>query len=370
MNSFLPTFFSCTGTHLDSSEIIAPQEDSAVFISNDTPHRYILSSMLYLNRSGKLFIFDQETEEIVWEHHNPDDPVWLDAHIREDGQLIYHNVVDVKSHDPEKSEIRTILPSGEIIDSISTPGAHHSFVPFEDGFATITTEFRQHPTYGKIAGDRITFHSEGPTTTILSTFSVLEPAPLTTMWDFGHFDDAKDWTHANALRWYPEQDRFVLCLPGINAIWLFDHRGTIKAVLLGLGMEAKPYQEGLAYQESPYLIYEGASFDMPHGATMDQNGVVWVLSNGLGGQTISYAQGYAIGNDVLTQVADVSARNPNAHSAGLGSVVRDRDGSLIINWGIYGQIEKRTSDGAESWLLESNIQEVFGFSAVFDTWNP
>ena len=371
MNALHLWIFSCTSAQIDSSTESEISDDTTIHPIDETlPHRYVLSSMLYLNHSGKLFLFDQETESIIWELQNPDDPVWLDAYISPDGSLIYHNVVDVKAHDPEKSEIRSILPSGEMIASIPTPGAHHSFVLFGDGFATITTEFRQHPDYGTVAGDRITFHSEGPTTTILSSFSVLEPSPLTTMWDFGHFEDAKDWTHANALRWYPEKDRFVLCLPGINAIWLFDGAGTMKAVYLGLGMEAEPYKQGIAYRNEPYPIYEGGIFDMPHGASMDTNGVVWVLSNGLGGQTISYAQGYTIENDALVLLENIPARNPSAHSAGLGSVVHDRDGSLIINWGIYGQIEKRSPERENLWLLESNLQEVYGFSSLFDEWNP
>jgi hypothetical protein len=326
--------------------------------------------MLFLNRSGKLFLYDQEEEETIWELNNPEDPVWLDAHISDDGTLIYHNVVDVKAHDPSLSEIRTIRPSGEIVDSISTPGAHHSFVLFQEGFATITTEFRQHPEYGMVAGDRISYHHVGPSNSILSTFSVLDPEPLTSMWDFGHFEDAKDWTHANALRWYPQQDRFILTLPGINAIWLFDGSGIMKAAYLGKDISAAPYEQGLAYQESPYPIYEGGTFDMPHGASLDEDGTVWVLSNGLGGQTISYAEGYVVENDSLMQIVQLPARNPNAHSAGLGSVVRDRDGSTIINWGIYGQIELRDSDGEHQWLIESNLQEVYGFSSLFDVWNP
>ena len=359
---FFHTLISCTSSQEDTS--LSPLKEIS------TPQRYVLSSMLFLNRSGRLFLYDQEEQEQIWELNNPEDPVWLDAHISDDGSLIHHNVVDVKGHDPTLSEIRTIRANGEVVNSVSTPGAHHSFVLFGDGFATITTEFRTHPEYGTVAGDRISYHHVGPSSTILSTFYVLNPAPMTTMWDFGHFEDAKDWTHANALRWYPEKDSFVLTIPGINAIWVFDGEVTMKSVYLGKDMIAQPYTEGLAYQDNPYAIYEGGSFDMPHGASMDEEGTIWVLSNGLGGQTISYAQGYAIENDTMVMVAEFPARNPTAHSAGLGSVVRDREDTLIINWGIYGQIESRSLEGEEGWLLESNLQEVYGFSNLFDTWNP
>ena len=170
--------FGCSSSMVDTAEDILEM----------TSHRYVLSSMMYLNRSGKLFLFDQEKEEIVWELHNPDDPVWLDAVVSDDGTMIFHNVVDVKNHDPNVSEIRTIRPSGEIIDRISTPGAHHSFALYKDGFATITTEIREHPDYGKVAGDRVSYHHLGPSSTILSTFGVLNPEPVTNMWDFGHFE--------------------------------------------------------------------------------------------------------------------------------------------------------------------------------------
>jgi len=326
--------------------------------------------MLYLNRSGKLFLFDQETEQIIWELPNPEDPVWLDAFISADGQYIHHNIVDTKGHDPSLSKIRTILPSGEVIEEISTPGAHHSFVLFQEGFVTITTEFRQSESYGKVAGDRIVYHRNGLNDTILSTFFVLDPQPLTNMWDHGHFENAKDWTHANALRWYPEQNRFILTIPGINAIWLFDQEGQMQAAILGQNMSAEPYYQGLAYQQNPYPVYEGGTFDMPHGASLDEEGNIWVLSNGLGGQTISYAEGYTLDADSLISIARIPPRNPQAHSPGLGSVVCDRDGSIIINWGIYGQIENRHLDGSEGWLMESNLQEVYGFSNLFAVWDP
>ena len=109
---------------------------------------------------------------------------------------------------------------------------------------------------------------------------------------------------------------------------------------------------------------------MPHGATLDDEGNIWVLSNGVGGQTPSYFEGYRVQEEELNRFVQFGPQTEGAHSAGLGSVIRSNDGALIVNWGIYGQIEERDLEGNTKWLIESNLQEVYGFSRVFAKWNP
>ncbi|MEC7986159.1 MAG: aryl-sulfate sulfotransferase [Myxococcota bacterium] len=349
-----------TEIHNDSASPIVVEEDAS------EEENLIISSLLYLNRSGRLFIYDRILEEEIWTLSNPEDPVWLDAHLSPDGNHIYHNVVDVRDHNPSLSEIRKIDFEGNIVSRTPTPWAHHAFDLVGEELVSIVTEFRQHAEHGKVAGDRIVLYRDGQEETILSTFSILNPMPLTPMWDFGHFEDAHDWTHANAIRWYEEVELFLITLPGINAVWSFGMDGYIDTVYLGKGMQKEPYLNGIQYQERPFSIYEGGSFDMPHGATLDRDGTMWVLSNGLGGQTPSFAEGYVIENDALVLKHQLSPPVENAHSAGLGSVLRlDSSPNVIINWGIYGLIEEKAPNTEETiWQVESNLQEVYGFSNV------
>ena len=105
---------------------------------------------------------------------------------------------------------------------------------------------------------------------------------------------------------------------------------------------------------------------MPHGATLDAEGRLWVLSNGLG-QVPSYAHGYDVINGVLTLITEIAPEIEDAHSAGLGSVEYiEVDDSVLINWGILGIVEEVGKSGQRSWSLQSNIQEVYGGSSTFD----
>ena len=46
-----------------------------------SPAWSMVGSMLYLNKSGRLFIYDRHNKEEVWSLENPADPVWPDAHL-------------------------------------------------------------------------------------------------------------------------------------------------------------------------------------------------------------------------------------------------------------------------------------------------
>ncbi len=336
-------------------------------IGEESSKRFVINSMLYLNRSGRLSIYDRDTNQEVWYLDNPNDPVWPDARMSENGDVLYHNIVDVKEHDPTRSFVVGVDFAGNVISETYTEGAHHSFDILSDGsIVTIVSEIRETDSYGKVAGDRVVVYKDGQAQTILSAFSVLSVQPLTDMWNFGYFPDAHDWTHANWIRWYPNHESYLLTVPGVNAIWQFDADGKMQAAYLGLGMEAQPYQQGQQYQDNPFDIYEGGTFDMPHGATLDSSGRLWVLSNGLG-QVPSYAHGYQVINGTLTLIEEIAPEIEDAHSAGLGSVEYiEANDSVLINWGILGIVEEVDMTEQRLWGIQSNIQEVYGGSSTFD----
>ena len=110
------------------------------------------------------------------------------------------------------------------------------------------------------------------------SFDYIDIQPLTIMWILVNSEDAKDFTHANALQYYPEH-RVVCYLPYcINAIWSISTEGDLLEVYLGDEMDMTPY-DGL----SNVRVVSGGEFGMPHGATLDSDGNLWVLSNGFGG---------------------------------------------------------------------------------------
>ena len=139
-------------------------------------------------------------------------------------------------------------------------------------------------------------------------------------------------------------------------------RGLLVEVYLGLGMEATPYLEGNQYQHQPYAIYTGGLFDLPHGATQDDSGRLWVMSTGLGAQSKSYAEGYRPEDGSLILERQIGTEE-NAHSAGLGGVLyNSHDDSVVINWGIFGRIEKVDSTANRNWKIEAPLQRVYAIS--------
>ena len=118
-----------------------------------------------------------------------------------DQQTIWHNVVDVKHHDPMQSELREIDKSGTVLNQISVPGAHHSFDLYP--MATLSPSSQscgyRKPWTGCGRSHRKNIKWRNRNAAL--KFDVLEAAPMTEMWNHGQFSDAKDWTHANCIRY-------------------------------------------------------------------------------------------------------------------------------------------------------------------------
>ncbi|MEC8277716.1 MAG: aryl-sulfate sulfotransferase [Myxococcota bacterium] len=341
-------------------------DDSAVQDENNR-QRFLVTTSILIQRSGHIRIVDRDTQEEVWFLENTDAPAWPEARLSPDGLSIWHNVVDAVSNNPTESKLIQRHSSGQILHQIQIDAAHHSFDFVDDNtLVTLVTDIRQHPVHGAVAGDVLTLvtHS-AETAALLSTFDVLEPQPLTDMWFGGNLENAIDWTHSNAVGWYPEHDRFLMCIPGINAIWLIDSAGHLQTVLLGDGMTAEPYRNGPMGPTLPFEVFEGGSFSLPHGATLDSQGRLWVLSNGLGNQTPSYAEGYDWSSGTLERIMHLGTDPQGAHSPGLGSVLYiEAEDRVVINWGIWGVVEERTVSGTPIWRSDAPLGEVYGFTTA------
>ena len=347
-------------------------EESATVDPVLDPKRYVLTTLLYLNKRGRLFIYDRESNQEVWTLENPNEPVWQDAHMSIDGTQIIRNECDVVDHDFTKSYLVTIDLSGAEIQRTDAIGSHHSLdVIDENSLITIEYDVRSTEAYGQVAGDSLVLYQNGEREKLLSTFDVLSPSPVTEMWEHGFFPDAHDWTHANAIRWYPQQNIFLWTLPGINAIWSINLDGQIQRVFLGRFTTKEIYEQGPMYSNATYDIIDGGTFDMPHGATLDEFGRLWVLSNGLGNDTESVAQGYEVIDGQLELIREIPVPIEGARSAGLGSVeYLEYSDTVLINWGILGVLEEIDQGNQPLWQIETALGEVLGMSTTFEQFLP
>lgn len=344
------------------ADLDGPGNDDSV-----SDQRYLVTTSILIQRSGHISIWDRQNKEEVWFFENTSAPAWPEARLAPDGLSIWHNVVDAVDGNPQESRLVQRDGNGEIMHQILVDGAHHSFDFVDDEtLVTLVTEIRQTPLYGLVAGDKfVLVDQDGNTEKLLSTFDVMEPQPLTDMWNGGNFENSIDWTHTNSISWYPEHNRFLISIPGINALWLIDRDGELKTVILGLDMTAEPYLNGPLYSQRPFDILTGGSFSLPHGATMDSEGQIWLMSNGLGNETPSFAEGYRIENGELERLVHFGTEPTDAHSPGLGNVVLiESEDSLVINWGIWGVVEERTLENVPIWRHDAPLGEVYGFSTT------
>ena len=184
------------------------------------------------------FIINRETGEEVWAVENNEDTVWPSAQISPNGRIIWHNVVDIKNHEPFKSKIIARDFDGNITEEYQASGSHHDFSILDDGsIVVIQNQFYETPEYGKVVADKLVVIKDGQIQPFFTITDYIDIQPLTTMWDFGYFEDAKDFTHANALQYYPEHDCLLMTIPGINAIWSISPEGDLNDVYLGADME-------------------------------------------------------------------------------------------------------------------------------------
>ena len=110
---------------------------------------------------------------------------------------------------------------------------------------------------------------------------------------------------------------------------------------------------------------------MPHGATLDEFGRLWVLSNGLGNDTESVAQGYEIIDGQLELIREIPIPIEGARSAGLGSVeYLEYSDTVLINWGILGVLEEIDQENQPLWQIETALGEVLGMSTTFEQFLP
>lgn len=346
--------------------------DTALSTYEDSSQRFLLNTSIFIQRSGFISIWDRELGEEAWRLENNSDMAWPEARLSPDGVTLWHNEVDAVSSSPTSSKLVQRGSDGTILKDIEVAGAHHSFdFVGEDHLVTLVTDIRGHDTYGPVAGDALVLvDTEGNQSTLISVHDVLYPEPITEMWNGGNLEGAIDWTHANAVAYYPNFQHYLVTIPGINAIWQISSSGDLERVFLGAGVSGQPYFDGPRYSQRPFDILEGGNFSLPHGANLDSFGRLWLMSNGLGNQTPSFAECYDVSGNSLQLVHQYGTNPEGAHSPGLGTVIfLENPGNVLINWGIWGVIEEREINDDPIWKMEAPFGEVYGFTTTAPALN-
>jgi hypothetical protein len=298
--------------------------------------------MITYVRSPLLLMVIDRKGRPVWIHHGPEGELSSQMDFAQGSTDLLFNTFDA-GFDEDTSRVIRVSLEGEVLEEIRTPEGHHSFIELEDGtIAYLEAEFGEwfNEEAGElqtVAGDRVTeIDPDGSIRVIFDVWDHLEPE-VNNRWDFSFYDDAKDWTHANSLRHYPERDAYLMSLGNPDIILEIDRAtGTINRQYGGTG---------------GYQFAEGSeNFSFPHGVSYTPDGTMLMTSN-INSQIAAVE--YSIDDEaqLLTEVWS-HGRDESISALALGFAKRLENGNTLINFGNNGTIREVTADGQVAWEVK------------------
>ena len=346
MPKILPlVFIACVQEEAGSRKEASGHEQSQSPVG-DTVIFPLLSTQTTMS---SLNFYSRELRSVVHLLESQDENQFIDAHLQGEEILVLKE--DLRGNG--LTQLQILNWQGEIQANFDLELAHHTIAPYGEKIAYLGAESVQ-------VGENIWVLDEvrwlEPDTqnqgVLLKTTDVLDVDLLEIY--FGNQGEMWDISHANTLRWNEKRQRFVLTFAGINAVWELDASGEVHAVYLGEGASALPYIQGTA------LL--GGQFHHPHGACIDENNILWVLSTKDG---VSDVQGYDVSGTELNLVEILPPPYSDFQSLAGGNVMRVDDG-LVVNWGFSGVIEERSDDGASVWQFDSPLGFGMGFANIYN----
>lgn len=338
------------------------KEDTAT--TEAAPDEYLVTSAFDLpEQSSEISIARRDDGTVLWSQEYDTDLLMMDSQMSPAGNSLFYFLNDGMGHDGSRSVIQEIDSAGDVLDEIATPDGHHSFDVFEaeDGSQVISyvkAIVRNDSEFGDLVGDTVVeIDEDGAEHEVLNTFDVLVPAEPETGWMSGFYDEGRDWTHVNHLRWNAERGAYIMSLAEQNAVWEFDRNGRMTAVYLGQYGDRSLYEEGDAFVENSYPIYTGGDFSYQHAPVFNQDGELWLFSNFKDLSEESRAVCYSLNESERTLVEKerILPDDSGAHAAVLGGVLEFGDGSVLVNWGMLGSVESLDEDGDEIWSRDFGI---------------
>jgi len=260
---------------------------------------------------------------------------------------------------PMGTELMTLTRvnmAGTVEDSFEVPGLHHDFTELPDGtLAYIATDSRVVDGLSiPILGDRIVeMSADGDA--VRDVWSA---------WDDFEFDPHKvidlvepgqtnvDWTHANALDYYPDIDAYGLSLYHFGVIALIDRQtGDLLWQVGRTGSDialSTPVDFG---QSGPQH-----QFDLVGDSLL-------VFNNGSPDDYASVAVEYALDLGALTaEAARVHSSDPPIFCTVWGDASYLPGGNWLVTWSTAGRLEEITPEGDVVSRVGLPMGEIFGYT--------
>lgn len=318
-----------------------------------SPEPYVMT--LLMGVDSAISILDREGE-VVWyrelEGFTGEQPIaYGDVRLAQGStDLVFNQFVGDLADPSGIDKIVRVSLTGEIVDERSTPRAHHAFTQLDAGaYAYVAADVRAYQLPGEpepmdFVGDAIVVvDQDGSAETVFSTWDWGHPVELSAH-DSSLYPGLQEWTHCNDLRWYPEDQTFLLSAGYIQAVLEVDRSSGQVLRQLGPGgdVDIAPGSPTFFFQHEPHWTEDGTLLMVSrHGEEgMEEDwsefiGVEYQLDQGLLVERWSYGKGLGIDN-----LAE-------------GMIQRLSNGNTMICWGFTGLCREVTPGGEVAWELQS-----------------
>jgi sugar lactone lactonase YvrE len=260
--------------------------------------------------------------------------VWESQDTRQEGThsqiRLVGNVVYRLIFDRSESGLDRIVGadlSGNLIEEISVPGAHHDFL-FRDGDLYYLDRDIRPGTDGKMwVGDKLVRRTpDGTETTIWNSWDIpLNEGPA----DSSFYDAGLDLTHSNGLSWSEEHQLFLISSKVQNCVWAIDEEGK---ALWSVGNSPGALQ-----------VTTGDWVGTPHGPLLDGDRLYLFDNEPVDGGS-SRAVVYQMDQEAGTLQQVWSHTDGQIHNV-LGNVAPSPDGNFFVFYGQSGGIAEVDVDG-------------------------
>lgn len=238
--------------------------------------------------------------------------------------------------------------TGETVQAVAAPLAHHDFVELLDGrVGYLAFDVRVWEDEDTVGDQLVVLDLDAETAEpIWSTWDDLVPGVL----EYEFYGAGLDWTHGNGLAWDAATGDWLVSLHNLDTVVRLASDGELRWRLGG--------------EESDFALTSGEAFHQQHSPVLTSEGVL-LFDNGDPdtGALYSRAAEFALDESAMTFAPVWTwAGDEDLFTAFMGSAERLPGGSTLIGWGSAGRITEVTSAGEVTWEIESEIGSPFGFT--------
>lgn len=253
--------------------------------------------------------------------------------------------------DPLVSGVLRIGLEGEVVAWYPIDKTHHGFTQFDNGdIGAIVSDERAW--FDEEVGEEVMVYGDAvvrlsPDGTSRTLFSTWDWGPITktAFWDQSPWGEGGDWTHANSIKHYAQDDTLLLSLGAINTVLELD--GTTGEVLRTFG------------GEGGYTVTEGGNpFFFQHSPRWSPDGTL--LVSHLTASSSVVASEYTV-DDERESLTEIWTWGEDARyrSFAGGEAVRLESGNTLFGVGSAGLALEIAPDASLAWALQLDMGQSF-----------